>query len=187
MSVGNLWSKLPTDTFPFVLQSVTTNENFPSVVTDWITDGKVSELKKKGGSLTWRFWWVIFFDGFKTTARTVTWPVRRLNCRPHHRGIWNGRSVRWRVDLSIRITNVITDGVSVGETVIYVSSADPLLPYFSFFFLIPTLPICKQPALPPPPQTKISLISAQQVIFLEVLWSQYPCSDLPMDFINFCK
>jgi len=40
---------------------------------------------------------------------------------------------------------------------------------------------------PPSPQTKISLISAQQVIFLEVLWSQHPCSDLPMDFINFCK
>ena len=38
-----------------------------------------------------------------------------------------------------------------------------------------------------PPQTKISLISAQQVIFLEVLWSQHPCSDLPTDFINFCK
>jgi hypothetical protein len=47
-------------------------------------------------------------------------------------------------------------------------------------------PICKQPA-PPPPQKKVFLISAQQVIFLEVLWSQHPCSDLPKDFINFCK
>jgi len=44
-----------------------------------------------------------------------------------------------------------------------------------------------QTTSPPPPQTKISLISAQQVIFLEVLWSQHPCSDLPTDFINFCK
>ena len=42
-----------------------------------------------------------------------------------------------------------------------------------------------QTTRPPPPQTKISLISAQQVIFLEVLWSQHPCSDLPTDFINF--
>jgi len=44
-----------------------------------------------------------------------------------------------------------------------------------------------QTTSPPPPQTKISLISAQQVIFLEVLWSQHPYSDLPKDFINFCK
>ena len=44
-----------------------------------------------------------------------------------------------------------------------------------------------QTTSPPSPQTKISLISAQQVIFLEVLWSQHPCSDLPTDFINFCK
>ena len=72
------------------------------------------------------------------------------------------------------------------KKLIYASSTDPLLPYFSFFFLIPTLPICKQPA-PPPPQTKISLVSAQQVIFLEVLWSQHLCSDLPMNFINFYK
>jgi len=60
MSVGNLRSKLPTNTFPSVIQSVTTadhfpsiiqsvttNKNFPSVITDWITDGKVSELKKR--------------------------------------------------------------------------------------------------------------------------------------------
>jgi len=39
----------------------------------------------------------------------------------------------------------------------------------------PFLPNPNSPHLqttsPPPPQTKISLISAQQVIFLEVLWS----------------
>ena len=38
ISVGNLRSELPTDTFPSVIQSVTT---------DGITDGKVSELKKR--------------------------------------------------------------------------------------------------------------------------------------------
>jgi hypothetical protein len=32
------------------------------------------------------------------------------------------------------------------KKLIYVLPADPLLSYFSFFFLIPTLPICKQPA-----------------------------------------
>ena len=49
ISVGNLRSKLPIDTFPSVIQSVTTDENFPSVVTDRITDGKFFELKKKAG------------------------------------------------------------------------------------------------------------------------------------------
>jgi hypothetical protein len=39
-------------------------------------DGNVFVVKKKNGSLTWRFWRVIFSDGitdgFKKTARTVT-------------------------------------------------------------------------------------------------------------------
>ena len=107
------------------------------------------------------------------SPRDLKWQIRTVTClcfcqnhRRTHRRIfrrWNRR-----------------------KKLIYVRSADPLLPYFSFFFLIPTLPICKQPAPPPPPK-KIFLISAQQVIFLEVLWSQHPCSDLPTDFINFCK
>jgi len=44
-----------------------------------------------------------------------------------------------------------------------------------------------QTTSPLSPPKKIFLISAQQVIFLEVLWSQHPCSDLPKNFINFCK
>jgi hypothetical protein len=60
-------------------------------------------------------------DGFKNycpySARKVMWPVCRLNFRRTHRGIWNGRSVRWHVYVSVRITGVITDGVSVCKTV----------------------------------------------------------------------
>jgi len=57
-----------------------------------------------------------------------------------------------------------------------------------FLLLLPNLNSPHlQTTSPPPPQTKFSLISAQQVIFLEVLWSQHPCSNLPMDFINFRK
>jgi amino acid permease len=41
------------------------------------------------------------------------------------------------------------------EKLIYVQSTDPLLPYFSFF-LIPTLPICKQPVPLPPKQKSLS-------------------------------
>jgi len=62
----------------------------------------------------------------------------------------------------------------------------PSPPLFLLLFPNPNFPHL-QTTSPPPPQTKISLISAQQVIFLEVLWSQHLCSDLPKDFINFCK
>ena len=134
MSVGNLRSKLSTDTFSSVIQSVTTDGNFfvrtsvgnyrqkLSVGSYRLKYGRKSFwIKKKGGSLTWRFWRVIFSDGitdgFKKTARTVTWPVGRLKCQRNHRGIWNGRSVRWRVNFFVRITNGITGGKSVGETV----------------------------------------------------------------------
>ena len=117
------------------------------------------------------------------SPRDLKWKICTVMCqlfRQNHR-----RFHRW----SVRRWNR-------REKLIYVRSANPLLPYFFFFFfLIPTLHICKQPA-PPPPQTKFSLISAQQVIFLEVLWSQHPCSDLPksssyqhksLPHINFCK
>ena len=103
------------------------------------------------------------------SPRDLKWQIRMVTClcvHQNHRWIfcrWNRR-----------------------KKLIYVSYDDPLLLYFSFLFLIPTLPICKQPA-PPQKKKKIFLISAQQVIFLEVLWSQHPCSDLPTDFINFCK
>jgi len=155
---------------------------------------KTFRIKKKGGSLTWRFWRGYFYrknhrriqndstysdvtgSPFKIpteSPRDSKWQIRMVTCRffcqNHQRN--HRRKIRWW---------------NRQKKLIYVLSADPLLPYFSFFFLIPTLPIWKQPA-PPPPQTKISFISAQQVIFLEVLWSQHPCSDLPMDFINFCK
>jgi len=207
MSVGNLRSKLPTYTFPSVIQSVTTDRPFSIrnsignyrrkifVGSYRLNYGQKSFwIKKKGGSLTWRFWRVIFFrrhhwriqndslysdvtgSPFKLSTdspRDLKWQIHTVTClcfRQNHR-----RNHRW----SFRRWNR-------RKKLIYVSSADPLLPYFSFFFLIPTLPICKQTA-PPPPQKKIFLISAQQVIFLEVLWSQDPCSDLPTDFINFCK
>ena len=129
--------------------------------------------------------------------------------RRNHRGIQNGNFIWWCDRFIVRIADKITKGFKPEspcndvtylpsewsteyicrwvhrQKLIYDHPADPLLPYFSFFFPIPTLPYCKQPA--PPKKKKTSLFSAQQVIFLEVLWSQHPCSDLPMDFISFCK
>jgi hypothetical protein len=130
--------KLPTDTFLSVIQSVTTNESFfvRNSVGNYRQNffvgsyrlnygRKMVRIKKKDGSLTWRFWRVIFCwrnhrriqNNSPYSARTVTRPVRRLNCRRTHRGIWNGRSVRWRVYVSVRITDVSTDGYSVSKTI----------------------------------------------------------------------
>jgi hypothetical protein len=76
----------------------------------------------------------------KWQIRTVTCLRFRQNHRRKHRR-WN----RWK-------------------KLIYVSSADPLLPYFSFFFLISTLPICKQPA---PLKKKSSSYQHNKLYFLK--------------------
>jgi len=178
--------KLPTDNISSIIQSVTTDIKFPSVITDWITDGKVYVVKKKTGRWRGGFGGLFFQTGSPTDSKRqpvqrapfilptdLKWQIRTVTCllfRQNHRRFHRQSVRRW----------------NRREKLIYVQSTDLLLPYFFFFFLISTLPICKQPATPSP-QTKISLISAQQVIFLEVLWSQHPCSDLPTDFINFCK
>jgi len=126
----------------------------------------------------------------KRQLRTVTRPVHRWKCRRNHRGIQNDSSVWWRVLFTVRIADGITDKIVRRwirrQKLIYPLSLDPILPYFSFFFssffLISTLPNCKQPA---PLPKKISLFSAQQVIYLEVFLSQHLCSDLPTDFYQF--
>jgi hypothetical protein len=171
MSVGNLTLKLLTDTIPSVIQSVTTDDKFPSVVTDWITDGKVSVIKKRrvadvevlaGYFFRWNHRRIqkdspyndITSSPFKLpteSPRDLKWQIRTVMCRlfrHNHR-----RFHRW----SFRRGNR-------WEKLIYVRSADPLLPYFSFFFLIPTLPICKQPA-PLPPNKNLPHISTTSYIF----------------------
>jgi hypothetical protein len=66
--------------------------------------------------------------------------------------IQNDSSIRWRVLFTVRIADGITDGICRRwihwQKLIY--PLDPILPYFSFFFsfffLISTLPNCKHPA-----------------------------------------
>jgi len=129
----------------------------------------------------------------KSQLRTATRPVHRWTCRQNHRGIQKGSSVQWidrftdekyrrnhrgiqndssvwwRVLFTVRIADGITDGIVRRQKLIYPLLLDPILPYFSFFFsfffLISTLPICKQ--LGPLQKKKISLFSVQQVIFLK--------------------
>jgi hypothetical protein len=134
-----------------------------------------TQKKEKKFSQIWISWMVypIISKDFFFSLFTTEWQIRTVTCQFFHQ---NSRRNHRRI---------FCRG-NHRKTLIYVISADPLLPYFFFFFLIPTLPICKQPD-PPPPKTKISLIPVQQVIFLKLLWSQHPCSDLPTDFINFYK
>jgi hypothetical protein len=146
MSVDNLRSKLQTDTFPSVIQSVTTDGNCPSVVTDWITDEKVFELKKRlvadvevlAGYFFRRNHRRIQNDSqysdvigspFKMpteSPRDSKWQILTVTCRFFY------QNHRWKIRRWNR-----------QKMLINVLSADPLLPYFSFFFLIPTIPICK--------------------------------------------
>ena len=164
--VGNLRSKLPMKTLPSVIQSVTTNGKCPSVVTDWITDEKVYELKK-GVSLTWRFLRGYFTNGFKTTARTVTWSVRSLKCRRNHRRIWNGRSVRWRVDFSVRTSSTENPSVKPSEkfNICHVCQPSPPL----FLLLLPNLnsPHLQTTSPPSPPKQKSPSSQHNKLYFLK--------------------
>ena len=182
MFIGNLRSKLPTDTILFVIQSVTTDDKFPSVVTDWITDEKVSVVKKRRVA-TWRFWQVIFSDGitdgFKKTARTATWTVRRLNCRRNHRGIWNGRSVRWHVDCSVKITDgspIEVPSVKPSGKVNICPLCRPSPPLFLLLLPNPNSPHLQTTSPPSPPHKNLphisttSYISWSFVVTTSVFW-----------------
>jgi hypothetical protein len=139
----------------------------------------------------WRFLRVILptdsSRDSKSQLRTVTWPIHRLTCRRNHRGIQNEISVQWRALFTVRIANGITDEIIMSVNPSAKVNICPFCrlspPVFLLLLPNPNSPLL-QTTTPP---KKISLFSAQQVIFLEVLWSQHPCSDLPTDFISFCK
>jgi len=103
----------------------------------------------------------------KQQLRTVTCPVYRQN---HRRNIPS-------VNPSAKVnTSTLTR---------------PYPPLF-FLLLLLLLPLlflphlnCSQLQTTSPPPKKISLFSAQQVIYLEVFLSQHSCSDLPTDFYQF--
>jgi len=150
------------DHFPSVTQSVTTDGNFPSVVpsvvTDWITDGKVFELKKKVGRWRGGFGGLFFSDGFKTIARTVTWPVCHLNCRRTHRGIWNGRSVRWRVYVSVYVKPLEKVNICTCQL------CWPSTPLFLLLLPSPNSPHLQTTSPPSPPKKNLPHISTTSYI-----------------------
>ena len=87
------------------------------------------------------------------SPRYLKWQIHTVTCRFFHQ---NHRRTHRR---SFRLWNR-------RKKLIYVSSADPLLPYFSFFFLIPTLPIYKRPA-PLPPKQKSPSYQHNKLYFLK--------------------
>jgi len=136
-------------------------------------------IKKKGGSLTWRLWRGYFYrrnhrwiqndspysdvtgSPFKMpieSPRDSKLQIRTVTCR------FFRQNHRWKICRWNR-----------RKKLIYILSTDPLLPYFSFFFLIPTLPICKQPT-PSPPNKNLphlsttSYISWSFVVTTSVFW-----------------
>jgi len=82
----------------------------------------------------------------------VAWLIHRWNCWRNNRLIQNYSTIRWRALFADRLADNFTDGIirrgSHWQKLIYPLPLDPILPYFSFFFLISTLPNCKQPAPP---------------------------------------
>jgi hypothetical protein len=94
------------------------------------------------------------------SPRDLKWQIRTVTCRlfrQNHRRTHRRSVRRW----------------NRRKKLIYVSFADPLLPYFSFFFLIPTLPTCKQPAPPNknlPHISTTSYISWSFVVTAFVFW-----------------
>ena len=109
MSVGNLRSKLPTDTFPSVIQSVTTDRNFSvrnsvgnyrwklSVGNYRLNYGwKSFRIKKKGGSLTWRFWGVIFFPT-DSKRQSVQCPYSDVTGSPFKLPMDSPRDLKWQI------------------------------------------------------------------------------------------
>jgi hypothetical protein len=153
------------DTFPSVIQSVTTGGQFSvrNSVGNYRRKYSVGSYRLNYGWKSFRIKkrWVAdvevlagyFFRRIQNVSpysdvtgspfklptdspRDLKWQIRTVTCRcfrQNHR--WSFH--RWNRQ----------------KKLIYDSSADPLLPYFSFFFLIPTLPICKQPAPLPPKKT----------------------------------
>jgi len=195
ISVGNLRLKLPTDTFPSVIQSVTTDEIFSvrnsvgnyrrkvSVGSYRLNYGRKSfRIKKKGGSLTWRFWRVICFS---TESPTDS----------------KRQSVQWRDRFAVSIADGLTEGfemadpysdvsmflsesptecpsVKLSEKVNIWQLWRPTPPLFLLLLLNPNSPHLQTTSPPSPPPKKINLphinttsyISWSFVVTASVFW-----------------
>ena len=163
--------------FPSMISSVYTDGNIQSVVTNWITDG-MFRIKKKNGSLTWRFLRVIFSDGiikgFKTEALygDVTGsPFQMLMEFPRD----SKRQIRMVTrPFTVRIADGLTDGirplVKLSEKVNIYPLCRPSPPLFLLLHPHPNSPQLQTTRPPPPKKKKTSYISWSFVVTTSVFW-----------------
>ena len=136
----------------------------------------------------WRLLRVFFIDGitdgFKTSAPygdVTDSPMKMLTESPRD-SKWQLLTVTCPVCRQRSRRNHIRNSSSVKSSA-KVNISPLTQPYPPLFLLL--LPHLNSPQLQTtsaPPPKKISLFSAQQVIYLEVFLSQHPCSDLSTDF-----
>ena len=126
----------------------------------------------------------------KRQLHMVTWPIHRWKYRQTRRRIQNSSTVRWRALFADRLddgfTYIIICWGSRRQKLIYPLKLDPILPYFSFFFLISTLPNCKQPATPPP-QKKSPSSQHNKSYILKSSCHSIRVGIYRRIFISFCK
>ena len=125
----------------------------------------------------------------KRQLHMVTWPIHRWKYRQTRRRIQNSSTVRWRALFADRLddgfTYIIICWGSRRQKLIYPLKLDPILPYFSFFFLISTLPNCKQPA--PPPKKKSPSSQHNKTYIFKSSCHSIRVLIYRWIFISFCK
>jgi hypothetical protein len=149
--------------FLSVIPPVYTDEHIQSVFTDGMTDRKF-RIKKKSGSLTWRFLRVILPTELprdsKRQLRTVTWPFHRLKCQRNYQGIQTKISVQWCALFTVRIANELTDRImSLMNPSVKVNICPLCRPSPPLFLLL--LPHPNSPLLQTttPPKTNLPLLN----------------------------
>jgi len=98
----------------------------------------------------------------KRQPRTMTWPVRRLKCQQNHRGIWNGRSVRWPDRFTTWNSDGITEGLEMADLYGDVSmfpSESPMESPTDFPLVLPSEKVNICPLCRPSPPLFLLLLS----------------------------
>jgi hypothetical protein len=106
-----------------------------------------------------------------------------------YRGIQTKISIQWHALFTVRMADELTDGIILSVSPSAKVNICPLCrPSPPLFLLLPhpNSPLLQTTS---PKKKNLPLLSTTSHIsqIVEVLWSQHPCSDLPMDFIRFCK
>ena len=108
------------------------------------------------------------------SPRDSKWKIHTVTCRFFRQNSW-------------RTHQLIISSVKPSEKVNKCPLYRPSPPLFLLLLPNPNSPHLQTTTPPPPPKQKSPSSQHNKLYFLKVLWSQHPYSDLPTDFINFCK